>query len=174
MHILQYSHCLGRRSLIGASRSKCLLVAVQERSVLAAHLDRSFRAFPSWLMVSERSSPSRVRFAAPNNGAPLTAPGRSEQTLPPRGKGSKRKCWSTPPPKLPHLSIKDSVICSQCLCPSQASTRRTWIILSAPRVSSFVGHRAHKVNPGPEFSEEASREGYPTCRSGGVPAAPPL
>jgi hypothetical protein len=38
----------------------------------------------------------------------------------------------------------------------------------------FVGHRAHKVNPGPEFSEEASREEYPTCRSGGVPAAPPL
>ena len=34
-------------------------------------------AFPSWLMVAERSSPSRVRFAAPNNGAPLTAPGRS-------------------------------------------------------------------------------------------------
>ena len=32
-------------------------------------------------MVAERSSPSRVRFAAPNNGAPLTAPGRSEQIL---------------------------------------------------------------------------------------------
>jgi hypothetical protein len=29
----------------------------------------------------ERSSPSRVRFAAPNNGAPLTAPGRSNQLL---------------------------------------------------------------------------------------------
>src|SRR5262245_42399127 len=29
--------------------------------------------------ISERSSPSRVRFAAPNTGAPLTAPGRSEQ-----------------------------------------------------------------------------------------------
>src|SRR5712691_9413750 len=37
-------------------------------------------------IVSERSSPSRVRYAAPNNGAPLTAPVRSEQTLPLRGK----------------------------------------------------------------------------------------
>ena len=37
-------------------------------------------------MVSERSSPSRVRFAAPN-GAPLTAPGRSEEHFLPRGKG---------------------------------------------------------------------------------------
>jgi hypothetical protein len=34
-------------------------------------------AFPSSAIISERSSPSRVRFAAPNNGAPLTAPGRS-------------------------------------------------------------------------------------------------
>ena len=31
-------------------------------------------------IILERSSPSRVRFAAPNNGAPLTAPGRSEET----------------------------------------------------------------------------------------------
>ena len=30
--------------------------------------------------VPERSSPSRVRFAAPNNGAPLSAVGRSEET----------------------------------------------------------------------------------------------
>jgi hypothetical protein len=30
------------------------------------------RAFPSFWTVPERSSPSRVRFAAPNNGAPLT------------------------------------------------------------------------------------------------------
>ena len=30
-------------------------------------------------IMSERSSPSRVRFAALNNGAPLTAPGRSGQ-----------------------------------------------------------------------------------------------
>src|SRR5262249_2978590 len=33
--------------------------------------------FPFLLIVSERSSPSRVRSAAPNAGAPLTAPGRS-------------------------------------------------------------------------------------------------
>ena len=34
-------------------------------------------AFPSFAILSERSSPSRVRYAAPNTGAPLTAPGRS-------------------------------------------------------------------------------------------------
>jgi hypothetical protein len=46
--------------------------------------------FPSSAMVSERSSPSRVRFAAPN-GAPLTAPGRSEERFLPRGKGREYK-----------------------------------------------------------------------------------
>ena len=46
--------------------------------------------FPSSAMVSERSSPSRVRFAAPN-GAPLTAPGRSEERIPSRGKGREYK-----------------------------------------------------------------------------------
>src|ERR1700680_480763 len=44
--------------------------------------------FPSCPIVSERSSPSRVRYAAPNNGAPLTAPVRSKKTLPLRGKES--------------------------------------------------------------------------------------
>ncbi|SPE39040.1 hypothetical protein SBA3_3010015 [Candidatus Sulfopaludibacter sp. SbA3] len=34
----------------------------------------------------ERSSPSRVRYAAPNNGAPLTAPGRPQAT-PPKMRG---------------------------------------------------------------------------------------
>jgi hypothetical protein len=38
-------------------------------------------------IVTERSSPSRVRFAAPNNGAPLTAPGRSEKPFLIREKG---------------------------------------------------------------------------------------
>jgi hypothetical protein len=42
----------------------------------------------SLCIVSERSSPSRVRYAAPNNGAPLTAPVRSKQTFPLRGKES--------------------------------------------------------------------------------------
>jgi hypothetical protein len=37
-------------------------------------------------LISERSSPSRVRFAAPNNGAPLTAPGRSGQHFLEEGK----------------------------------------------------------------------------------------
>ena len=55
-----------------------MLVAVAEGAILAAHLSSSVRlAFLSGCMFPERSSPSRVRFAAPNNGAPLTAPGRS-------------------------------------------------------------------------------------------------
>ena len=41
--------------------------------------------FPSLFIISERSSPSRVRCAAPS-GAPWTAPGRSEQPFPLRGK----------------------------------------------------------------------------------------
>jgi hypothetical protein len=59
-----------------------LLEAVGEGTVLADHFSPIFRpAFPSSAIVSERSSPSRVRFAAPNNGASLTARGRSEQHL---------------------------------------------------------------------------------------------
>jgi hypothetical protein len=40
-------------------------------------------------IIVERSSPSRVRFAAPNNGAPLTAAGRSAHF-------SARKEWGSP------------------------------------------------------------------------------
>ena len=57
-----------------------LLEAAGEGTILAAHVSPTFRpAFPSSAIISERSSPSRVRCAAHNNGAPLTAPGRSEQ-----------------------------------------------------------------------------------------------
>ncbi len=59
-----------------------MLEAAGEGTILADHFSPTFRpAFPSSAIISERSSPSRVRFAAPNNGAPLTAPGRSEQHL---------------------------------------------------------------------------------------------
>ena len=68
-----------------------LLVAVGDGAIMAAHLSPDVRlAFLSCHMILERSSPSRVRFAAPNNGAPLTAPGRSEQGFLIRGKGSLR------------------------------------------------------------------------------------
>ena len=46
--------------------------------------------FPSSLILSERSSPSRFRMAAPI-GAPLTAPGRSEQHLPHKRESRDRK-----------------------------------------------------------------------------------
>jgi hypothetical protein len=52
-------------------------------------------------MVPERSSPSRVRFAAPNNGVPLTAPGRSEANRLSRGKGSNGKVAPFSPPSPP-------------------------------------------------------------------------
>jgi len=68
-----------------------VLEAVGQGTKMADHLSPSVRsAFPSRSIISERSSPSRVRFAAPNNGAPLTAPGRSEQGFLIRGKGSLR------------------------------------------------------------------------------------
>src|SRR5450755_229388 len=58
------------------------------------HVSPMFRpAFPSSAIISERSSPSRVRCAAPNNGAPLTAPGRSDNTFWARGKGSCRTAY---------------------------------------------------------------------------------
>jgi hypothetical protein len=66
-----------------------LLVAVRKGATFlpapSAHLRRAFLSFH---IVSERSSPSRVCFAAPNNGAPLTAPGRSKKRLLIREKGS--------------------------------------------------------------------------------------
>jgi len=62
-----------------AGRSR-VLEAAGEGTKMADHVSPTFRpAFPSSAIISERSSPSRVRYAAPNNGAPLTAPGRSGQ-----------------------------------------------------------------------------------------------
>jgi hypothetical protein len=62
--------------------------AAGDGAILADHFSPNFRpALPSSAIISERSSPSRVRFAAPNNGARVTAPGRSEQHLLIRGKG---------------------------------------------------------------------------------------
>ena len=58
-------------------------VAPAEGAIFLPHLSLVVRrAFLSPTSLAERSSPSRVRFAAPNNGAPLTAQGRSELTPP--------------------------------------------------------------------------------------------
>src|ERR1035437_6461909 len=60
------------------AQTTAVLEEIGEGTKMADHLSPVFRpAFPSSAIISERSSPSRVRFAAPNNGAPLTAPGRS-------------------------------------------------------------------------------------------------
>src|SRR5664279_5381000 len=56
---------------------------------MADHFSPNVRpAFPSSVIISERSSPSRVRFAAPNNGAPLTACGPFQDNTLRGGKGS--------------------------------------------------------------------------------------
>jgi hypothetical protein len=47
-------------------------------------------SFPSISIFSERSSPSRGRYAAPNTGAPLTAAGRSGAHPEMRGKAASR------------------------------------------------------------------------------------
>ena len=66
----------------------CLSEAAGEGTKMADHLSPIVRpAFPSSAIISERSSPSRVRFAAPNNGAPLTGSGPFRTTLLRRGKG---------------------------------------------------------------------------------------
>jgi hypothetical protein len=72
-----------------------MLKAAGDGAILAEHPSLAIRpAFPSRPIISERSSPSRVRFAAPNNDAPLTAPGGSEEHVLTRGKGSSLKGYS--------------------------------------------------------------------------------
>jgi hypothetical protein len=62
---------------------------VGEGTKMADHFSPKVRpAFPSSVIISERSSPSRVRFAAPNNGAPLTACGPFQDNTLRGGKGS--------------------------------------------------------------------------------------
>jgi len=52
---------------------------------------RNEASFLPGVMLSERSSPSRVRFAAPKDGAPLTAAGRSEPAPPWKERGETEK-----------------------------------------------------------------------------------
>src|SRR5580704_6805495 len=79
-----------------------MLVAPGKGAIFWDHLSVVLRrAFLSCSSLPERSSRSRVRFAAPNNGAPLTAPGRSELHLLIREKGSFWKAADHPAPKAP-------------------------------------------------------------------------
>ena len=67
---------LNSKRLLDREFSSAVLEAVGEGTKMAGPLSPKVRpAFPSSVIISERSSPSRVRFAAPNNGAPLTACG---------------------------------------------------------------------------------------------------
>jgi hypothetical protein len=68
------------RTMVDTSSAHPVWLASRFRNRL-----ESRTCFPSLSMISERSSPSRVRFAVPN-GAPWTAPVRSEQPFPSRGK----------------------------------------------------------------------------------------
>ena len=56
------------------------------------------------LILSERSSPSRVRCAAPQTGAPLTAPGHSEPRIRQEEKGLSGSC-----PTYAHSSLQEKV-----------------------------------------------------------------
>src|SRR4029077_3370359 len=78
-------------------------------------------AFPSSAIISERSSPSRVRFAAPNNGAPLTAPGRSEQHRLGREKGSLQKAAS-------HLGAKGAKMAPFFTATDNLGGNQAWLI----------------------------------------------
>src|SRR6516165_9960556 len=88
--------------------ASCLLRAARDGAILAepSFTGRSL-AFPSCPIVPERSSLSRFRFAAPNIGAPLTAPGRSEEHHPDKRERLIRKApggGTTSPPKWPLFS----------------------------------------------------------------------
>ena len=66
-----------------------LLEAAGEGTKMADHFSPKVRpAFPSSAIIPERSSPPRVRCAAPNNGAPLTACGPFQNNTHRGGKGS--------------------------------------------------------------------------------------
>lgn len=90
-------------------------VAVGEGTILAAHLSPVFRrAFPSSAIVSERSLLSSVPFAPPNNGAPLTAPGRPGQRFLIQGKASLRTSPSERPPREETLSSSFPICLQAC------------------------------------------------------------
>ena len=85
---------IARQLQISRTSVRRLLVSVapSEGAIFLPHLSLVLRhAFLSPSSLAERSSPSRVRFAASNNGAPLTAPGRSELRLLGGEKGSFQK-----------------------------------------------------------------------------------
>ena len=77
--------CPSRSKRLTASAFLSLLVAPGDGAILAPPCFPSYSpSLFSRRIIAERSSPSRVRFAAPNIGAPLTAPGRSQENLPGR------------------------------------------------------------------------------------------
>src|SRR5450631_3178675 len=95
-------------------------VAPSEGAIFLPHLSLVLRrAFLSTSSFAERSSPSRVRFAAPNNGAPLTAPGRSELHLLGREKGSFQKAAG-------HLGAKGAKMAPFFHCHRQNLGDRLW------------------------------------------------
>ena len=90
-----------------ASAEAVISPAVQNQNPLKAHQQEHVPAPPpvDVIRMPERCSPSRVRFAAPNYGAPLTTPRRSGQMIiatggsggnikHPRAKHEKTKTWS--------------------------------------------------------------------------------
>jgi hypothetical protein len=89
---------------------------------------------PSISIFSERSSPSTVRFAAPNTGAPLTAAGRSGGHAEMRGKAASGSRGSVPSLWLPGVRL----------------SRRIWFRFYAPVTPSAA--RKAKYRPFPEIN----------------------
>jgi hypothetical protein len=77
---------------------------------------------PSISIFSERSTPSTVRYAAPNTGAPLTAAGRSGAHPEMRGKAARGSRASVPSLWLPGVRL----------------SRRNWLRFYAPVTDQFV------------------------------------
>ena len=78
------------RTMVDTRASVWLCPAFQNRP-------ESLSGFPSSAMISERSSRSRVRFAAPI-GAPLTAPGRSGEDISIKRESQRAETSSRLPP----------------------------------------------------------------------------
>jgi hypothetical protein len=84
------SRCAGRR--LPAAPPRHLVHAKESHVSVGTQLALLWAIRRKFAFVYRGSSLSRVRFAAPNNGAPLTAPCRSQKTLLRRAKGPAPKC----------------------------------------------------------------------------------
>jgi len=97
------------------------------------------------LILSQRSSPSRVRCAAPQAGAPLTAPGRSEPRIRQEGKGLSGSCST-----YGHSSLQEKVSLAR------SSVKSLWATFSLylPRRTNESGcYQSYVSNAGAKIQD---------------------